>query len=84
MAKVVYDDLAQHDDISMAEFFNNAGLKRFTVFGYVMIVQGLVRVLFYEDHTDDTECSGIVIPESCIVEIEYLDNAKVVELKNLA
>lgn len=69
---VRYEDLAQHGDSSVEDFFGSAKTKLLTVFGLVSEDVDYTRVMFYIDETDNSECEGIVIPTSCVLEVVYL------------
>lgn len=71
-AKVKYIDLCQHTEVSRSEFFGESDLKTLDVYGLTLELPDLVKVLFYNDRTDDSECEGIVIPRACVVSIEWL------------
>lgn len=71
-AMVKYRDLAQHKEQSKSSFFGEAGLKVLTVYGLTVELPEVVKVMFYDDHTDDQECEGIVIPINDVVEIKWL------------
>jgi hypothetical protein len=72
-ARVTYVDLCQHGDQSKNSFFSEAGLKELEVIGYTLELPEVVKVMFYNDKTDDSECEGIVIPVANVVSIEWLD-----------
>lgn len=74
-ARVRYIDLCQHEEASKQAFFAEAGLKTLDVFGLTLELPDLVKVMFYNDLTDDSECEGIVIPRNCVLEIEWLTAA---------
>lgn len=70
---VRYIDLCQWTGVSREEFFGEAGLKTLSVFGLILEGEDLVKVLYVDDDSDNEECEGLVIPDSCVVEITYHD-----------
>jgi hypothetical protein len=70
---VKYVDLCQWTGVSREEFFGEANLKTLTIFGLILETEDLIKVLYVDDDSDNEECEGLVIPESCIVEICYHD-----------
>jgi hypothetical protein len=71
---VEYFDLCQHEGLSRADFFNDADLKRCTVYGLIYETEDLVKVLWETDDSHDTECGGIVIPKACVIEMKVFES----------
>lgn len=70
---VEYYDLCVHDTQSREEFFGEADLKTLRYSGLIARVGDVVKVMFCEDITDNSECEGIVIPVSCVIRILWRD-----------
>lgn len=70
-ACVEYFDLCEYEKTSREDFLSNCGLKIMRVFGLTLEIDNLVRVMFYDDESDNDCCSGIVIPDTCIKNITY-------------
>jgi hypothetical protein len=68
---VRYLDLCLHENESRSKFFSECGLKELTFYGLIMESDDLVKCWHNDDHTDDSEGAGIVIPRSCVVGIVY-------------
>jgi len=77
---VEYIDLVEHSDCTREEFFTEKDVATLRVYGLIHETDDLVRVLFYDDITDNTECQGIVIPASCVVSIIYFVSEKEAQL----
>jgi hypothetical protein len=78
-ARVEYIDLCEHQDITKSQFFSGSlGLKTLLVYGLTMQAEGMTHVLFYDDISSEPECEesqGIIIPNSCVVNITWLKDA---------
>lgn len=72
-AAVTFEDITQFVDMTKPAFFGIDRLKTFTVFGLTIQDDKYTKVLFHDDNNDDTECEGIIIPNSCVIEINYLN-----------
>jgi hypothetical protein len=79
-AAVTYEDLTQFDDVPSAELFGQEDIKIFTVWGLTIQDERFTKVMFYQDHNYDDECAGIVIPNSNVLEINYLE-PKVIKIR---
>ena len=72
-ARVIYDDLAEVEDVSKEELLMGSyDLKRMEVYGLCYQDARVTRVMWHHDVTDDTENTGIIIPNTCIVQLDWL------------
>jgi hypothetical protein len=68
---VEFVDLCRHEKVNRSDFFNEAGLKTLRHYGLILELPDLVKILSNDDITDSTECEGMVVPRSCVVDIIY-------------
>lgn len=73
-ARVEYYDLCCHTNVSRENFFENAELKLLCCYGLVLESDDLVKVLWCDDVTDNSEGEGIVIPRACVRSIDYFED----------
>lgn len=69
---VEYVDLMQFDNMTREAFFApESFLKTLRVYGLILECDDVVKILFYDDISENEQCEGIVVPTSCIISITY-------------
>lgn len=74
-ARVIYVDLVEHKDVTKKEFFSEHDCHlamQMEVYGLTVQYPECTKVMFYHDGDHDEENAGIVIPNSCVVRLDWL------------